>query len=143
MDTTSEVMYMIDDESGLPREALAEELRALRRALRDSRERLYRGALESTRRICALTSELTRLEQLNAAYRKRLESMASDEPLIDMARRLVQSREENEMLRKELRRVGVVEKALRDAHAECSRMACERDGLALEVAVLQQNMSAS
>ena len=143
MDTTSEVMYMIDDESGLPREVLAEELRALRRALRDSRERLYRGALESTRRICALTSELTRLEQLNAAYRKRLESMASDEPLIDMARRLVQCREENEMLRKELRRVGVVEKALRDAHAECSRMASERDGLALEVAVLQQNMSAS
>ena len=143
MDTTSEVMYMIDDESGLPREALAEELRALRRALRDSRERLYRGALESTRRICALTSELTRLEQLNAAYRKRLESMASDEPLIDMARRLVQCREENEMLRKELRRVGVVEKALRDAHAECSRMASERDGLALEVAVQQQNMSAS
>lgn len=143
MDTTSEVMYMIDDASGLPREALGEELLALRRALRDSRERLYRGALESTRRICALTGEVTRLEQLNAAYRKRLESMASDEPLIDMARRLVQCREENEMLRKALGRAGVVEKALRDAQTECTRMARERDGLALEVAMLQQSTSAS
>lgn len=118
---------------------VAEELWALRTALHDSRERLHRSALESTRRICALSSEVTRLEHLNSAYRRRLESMAGDDPLVDMARRLVHSREENEALKHESRRARTLEKALRDAHAECSRMASERDQLALEMARLQHH----
>ena len=124
----------------LPGEVV-EELRALRLALRDTRERLHRGALESTRRICALTSEVTRLENLNSAYRRRLESVASDDPVIDLARRLLACREENEALRREARRAGMLEKALRDAHAECTRMASERDRLAENMVLLQHRAS--
>lgn len=115
----------------------AEEMQALRQALRDCRERLHRGALESTRRVCVLTSEVTRLENLNSAYRRRLEALCSEDPLIEMARRLVESREENDALRKQLGRVNVLEKALRDAHAECGRITSERDGLAFEMVRLQ------
>jgi len=117
--------------------AVLEELQALRYALRDTRERLHRGALESTRRICALTREVTRLENLNSAYRRRLESAASDDPAIDLARRVLACRDENDVLRREARRAGMLEKALRDAHAECARMASERDLLADAMALLQ------
>jgi predicted RNase H-like nuclease (RuvC/YqgF family) len=137
MHATDECLLTDGPCGSLPAPA-AEEIQALRQALRDCRERLHRGALESTRRICALTSEVTRLENLNSAYRRRLESLGSDDPLIEMARRLVESRAENEALRKELRRVGTLEKALREVHSECSRMASERDGLLMEMTRLQQ-----
>ena len=137
MHATDECLLTDGSCGSLPAPA-AEEIQALRQALRDCRERLHRGALESTRRICALTSEVTRLENLNSAYRRRLESLGSDDPLIEMARRLVESRAENEALRKELRRVGTLEKALREVHSECSRMASERDGLLMEMTRLQQ-----
>lgn len=104
--------------------------------MRDTRERLHRGALESTRRICALTSEVTRLENLNSAYRRRLESVASDDPVIDLARRLLACREENEALRREARRAGML-KGVARCHAECTRMASERDRLAEDMVLLQ------
>lgn len=122
--------------------AINDELASLRKALRDCRERLRRGALESTQRICVLTSELTRMENLNSVYRRRLDELSSDEALVDLARRLIQYREENERLRRDVCRIGVLEKALRDAHAECERMAVERDSLALELVRLQQASAA-
>ena len=112
---------------------IVEEFRALRHALRESRERLHRSALESARRICALTSEVDRLEKLNAACRQRLDVPDGGGPVAEMSRRLARYREENEALRKEACRAGMLDKALRDAHAECMRMAVERDRLAEEL----------
>lgn len=112
---------------------IIEEFRALRRALRESRERLHRSALESTRRICALSSAVDRLEKLNSAYRQRLDLPDGGGPVAEMSRRLARYREENEALRKEACRAGMLEKALRDAHGECARMAAERDRLAEEL----------
>ena len=139
-DGDSAVSALPGEPASLSAEA-GEELQVLRLALRDTRERLYRSALESTRRICALTSEVTRLENMNSAYRCRLESMVSDDPVIDLARRLLACREENESLRHKAGRAGMLEKALRDAHAECARMALERDRLSHDLALAQHRAS--
>ena len=122
---------------------IVEEFRALRHALRESRERLHRSALESARRICALTSEVDRLEKLNAACRQRLDLPEGAGPVAEMSRRLARYREENEVLRKEACRAGMLDKALRDAHAECSRMAAERDRLAEELVLTLRRVSFS
>lgn len=126
--------------SVLQQEQLVDEVAILRKALRESRERLHRGALESTRRIFLLSSEVTRLESLNSAYRRYLELSGEECPIVELARRLVECHEENEALRRDALRVGILEKALRDACAECDRMACERDDLAQELIRLRKNL---
>ena len=127
---------------GLPRE-IAEELRALRHALRESRVRLHRSALENARRICALTGEVERLEKLNSSYRLRLDLPDGGGTVAELSRRLARYREENDALRKEACRAGMLDKALRDAHAECARMAAERDRLAEELASTFRRISFS
>jgi len=112
---------------------VAEEIMALRHALRSSHDRLRQCALESTQRICSLTNELTRLEQLNASYVKKLEVFENENPLDGMTRCLESCRRENEQLREHNQRVRMLEKALADAQAECQRIAIERDNLASQL----------
>ena len=117
-----------DDLMASAPESVVEEVRSLRLALRDSRARQRRGALESARRIFALTGEVTRLENLNLAYRRQLESMVVDEQMIELALRLVQQCERN--------------RALRAACGDYSCTTRECDRLFRELMRLTQGMSA-
>lgn len=124
---------------GLPRE-IAEELRALRHALRESRVRLHRSALKrSADRRFDRRSGAARAD---AAYRQRLDLPDGGGTVAELSRRLARYAE-NDALRKEACRAGMLDKALRDAHAECARMAAERDRLADELASTFRRISFS
>jgi len=128
MHLESQRLFSDDLTASVP-ESLVEEVRSLRLALRDSRERQRRGALESARRIFALTSEVTRLENLNSAYRRQLESMVVDEQMIELALRLVQQCERN--------------RALRAACRDCSCPTREYNRLFRELMRLTQGVSSN
>lgn len=116
---------------------VCDEFLALREALRDCRKRLHRGALESTRRIARLAGDVSRLEALNAVYCQRIERLESGVTLMEMARKLMVMREDNESLRRTAQHTWLLEKRLLDAHAEYAAVADERDQLLLELAQLR------
>ncbi|WP_153109982.1 hypothetical protein [Propionivibrio limicola] len=114
----------------------SEQVQVLVEALRDCRRRLHRGALESTKRISRLMGDVSRLESLNHVYRERIQRLESGVAMVEMGRRLMLLSEDNERLANTACQVWTLEKNLHDAHAECSRIAAERDQLAAELANL-------
>lgn len=61
-----------------------EEIRDLRQALRDSRARLRRSALDSTRRIAALNNEVSRLSAMCTNYRQQLVHYESGAAIVEL-----------------------------------------------------------
>ena len=109
---------------------LHSEISALRHALRESRTRLRRSAWQSTRQICRLHAEIKRLESVCAELRRRIERHASGVAIVDLGQALMRLAENNERLKGSAHRVWQLERNLEAAHAECSRLAEERDALA-------------
>lgn len=114
----------------------AEEIEDLRRALRDSRSRLRRGAWESTRQIAALNSELSRQQTLGATYRRQLAQYESGAAIIELGRRLMRLSDANQQLKSVAHRVWTLEKTVAAAHAEYQRVVAERDALARQLHLL-------
>lgn len=117
-------------EDGIRLREPEEEIRDLRRALRDSRVRLQRSALESTRRITALNQEVNRLSVLHTICRQQLARYESGEVIVELGRKLMQLSEKNEQLRSDAHRVWTLERTIEAAHAEYFRLSQERDELA-------------
>jgi hypothetical protein len=120
--------------------AEADELTALRSALRECRQRLHRAALESTRRIVALNSSVASLEALARSQQLRISHLEADLALAaDQAphpdRQNGNAAPFSEAMRQQAQRdahsVWTLKKNLADAHAEYGRLAEERDRLAL------------
>ncbi|UCV27772.1 hypothetical protein [Ferribacterium limneticum] len=112
-----------------------EEIRDLRLALRESRARLRRSALESTRRIAALSNEVSRLSVLCASYRQQIFSYESGAAIVELGCKLMQLSEKNEQLSSDAHRLWTLERTIEAAHAEYSRLSRERDSLAEELSL--------
>jgi uncharacterized coiled-coil DUF342 family protein len=123
------VLAPLEDRSILERDDAAGELADLRRALRESRIRLRRGAWQSARQICALNAEIRRLRNERDDCRQRLEQLASGVAIVELGQALMRLSANNERLSAAARRVWQLEKNLEAAHAECARIAGERDSL--------------
>lgn len=120
----------LEDRSILERETDAtDELADLRRALRESRIRLRRGAWQSARQICTLNAEIKRLQNERDDCRQRLDQLASGVAIVELGQALMRLSANNERLSAAARRVWQLEKNLAAAHAECARIAEERDQL--------------
>lgn len=101
--------------------------RWLRTALRQARQSQRRSATEAARRIVALTNDINRLEEQNAALRQRVEEFASGQAIVSLGQQLMTLREANEQLIAAAQRVWYLDKTLCAAHHECERLARERD----------------
>lgn len=112
-----------------------EEIRDLRLALRESRARLRCSALESTRRIAALSNEVSRLSALCASYRQQIFSYESGAAIVELGCKLMQLSEKNEQLSSDAHRLWTLERTIEAAHAEYSRLSRERDSLAEELSL--------
>ena len=112
-----------------------EEIQDLRQALRDSRARLRCSALDSTRRIAALNSEVRRLSERCADYRQQLARYESRAAIVELGCKLMQLSETNEQLNSDAHRVWTLERTIEAAHAEYSRLSQERDSLAAELSL--------
>lgn len=124
----------LEDRRALADEAPeARELHDLRRALRASRLRLRRSALQSTRQITALNAEVTRLQSLCDSQAQQIARYASGTVIVDLGRKLTALSEANDRLRDAAQRGIVLERALGIADAECRRLSAERDALAREL----------
>jgi cell division protein FtsB len=123
------VLAPLEDRSILEREDSASELADLRRALRENRRRLRRSAWQSTRQICALNAEIRRLQRERDDCRERLEQLASGVAIVELGQALMRLSANNDRLSAAARRVWQLEKNLAAAHAECARIAGERDSL--------------
>lgn len=110
-----------------------EEIQDLRRALKDSRNRLRRSAWESTTRIAALSNEVSRLSALCATYRQQLVHFESGVTIVELGCKLMQLSEKNDALKSDAHRVWTLERTIEAAHAEYSRLSQERDALAQEL----------
>lgn len=113
--------------------ALVTEIDDLRRALRESRSRLRRGAWESTRQIAALNAEVSRLQMQSAADRRQLARYESGAAIIELGRKLMQLSDANHQLNGVAHRVWTLEKTVAAAHDECQRLAAARDALAQQL----------
>ncbi len=101
--------------------------RWLRTALRQARQSQRRSATEAARRIVALTNDINRLEEQNAALRQRVEEFASGQAIVSLGQQLMTLSEANEQLIAAAQRVWYLDKTLCAAHHECERLARERD----------------
>ena len=119
----------------------ADELEFLKSALRESRKRLHRSALESTKKVMALSCEIASLEAANRSFQLRIQSLEPVAAESDRDGALARLREENQLLRGEARRAWALEKTLVAAHGEYARLAEERDDLALACAELRARLS--
>lgn len=113
--------------------ALKRENEDLRRALRDSRQRLRQGAWESTRQISRLSAEVSQLQTLCTRYESRMDRYASSVAVIELGQALMRISEENERLRESAHRAWLLEKTLVTAHGEYQTLAAERDALAVQL----------
>jgi len=109
------------------------EIDDLRKALRASRLRLRRSALQSTRQIAALNAELTRLQQICERQAHQIARYAAGAVIVDLGRRLMTLSEANERLREDARRAVMLERVLGLTDAERRRLSHERDALAAEL----------
>lgn len=109
---------------------LESEVTALRAALRQSRRAQRRSATESASKTIAQLNEITRLNTLLTAQRQRLADFESGQAVIELGRQLQQLSASNDDLSCAVQRVWLLEKTIRAAHAECERLAGERDALA-------------
>jgi predicted nucleic acid-binding Zn-ribbon protein len=108
----------------------AKDIEDLRRALRESRQRLRQSAWQGTRQISALHREIDQLQMRCAQYETRIERYASSQAMMDMARALMRVTEENEALRQSAQNAWQLEKNLLAAHDEYRCLRHERDMLA-------------
>ena len=111
--------------------AECEEVDALRQALRESRHRLHRSALESTQRIVALSSHVARLEAENRNFQQRIKALEAGALSCETGRLLRRLDEDSDALRRAAHRLWTLEKTLTDAHLEYAQVSEERDRLAL------------
>lgn len=109
------------------------EMEDLRHALRDSRQRLRRGAWQSTRQISLLNAEVIRLQALCTTYEQQLERYSSGVAIIELGQALMRQTNNNERLKSGAHQAWLLEKTLAAAHGECQRLAAERDILAQEL----------
>ena len=158
----------LDESQGTLRRMLSQtvaeagELEALKCALRECRQRLHRGALDSTRRIVALNSSVASLEALTQAQQSHIRNLEADLALVraprhpaggqdgrmasdsaalaDVAWRDAQRQQQ--AVHEEAHRVWTLKKNLADAHAEYGQLAEERDHLALLCSELRAQLSA-
>ena len=109
------------------------EIEDLRRALRESRDRLRRGAWESTKQISHLNAEVTRLQAICSNYEVQLECYASGVAIVELGQALMRLTDNNERLLNSAHRVWLLEKNIDAAHSECQKLATERDTLAQQL----------
>jgi hypothetical protein len=114
--------------------AVEKEMSDLRRALRASRLRLRRSALQSTRRIMDLNAEVARLQAMCDRQAQQITRYAAGAVIVDFGRRLMELSEANSRLVNDSRRAVVLERVLGMTEAERLRLARERDALARELA---------
>lgn len=110
---------------------LEAEIAALRTALRHSRQTQRRSATLSTRKIVAQQNDINRLNAIVAAQRQQLADFESGQVMIELGRQLQRLSASHADLNGAAQRVWQLEKTIRVAHAECERLARERDALAL------------
>lgn len=110
-----------------------QEIRDLRRALRASRLRLRRGALESARRLHTANAELSALRDLCQRQARQIERHASGQVVVDLGRKLLSLSEANTRLIDDSRRLVVLERVLALSDAERKRLSVERDEMAREL----------
>jgi cell division protein FtsB len=108
---------------------LESEVCALRSALRQSRLTQRRSATISTCKIIAQLNEIDGLKAIVAAQRQRLADFESGQVMIELGRQLQSLCASNDDLSSAAQRVWQLEKTIRAAHAECERLAGERDAL--------------
>lgn len=113
--------------------AVERELHDMRRALRAARLRLRRSAVQSTRRILALTAEVEHLQKICERQSVQIARYASGTVVVDLGRRLMELSLANERLIEEARRAAVLERALGMSEAERQRLLRERDAMACEL----------
>lgn len=110
------------------------EMRALQRALRASRLRLRRSALQSTRQIMALNAEVSRLQSLCDRQTQQIARYAAGTVIVDLGRKLMALSEANARLLDDSRRAVMLERVLGIADAERRRLSLECDALARALA---------
>ena len=110
---------------------LEAEVAALSGALRQSRQAQLRNATESASKIIAQLNEINRLNELVATQRQRLNDMDSGRAVIELGQHLQQAHAASGDGEEAERRVWFLDKTIRAAHAECERLARERDALAV------------
>lgn len=108
---------------------LESEVAALQAALRQSRRTQRKNATLSASKIIAQLNEINRLNELAATQRQRLADFESGQAVIELGRQLQQLSASNNDLSSAAQRVWFLEKTIHAAHAECERLARERDAL--------------
>jgi hypothetical protein len=121
------------DEATAELRSPVEEMQDLRRALRESRTRLRRSALASTRQIAALNNEVGRLSELCADYRRQLARFESGVAIVELGCKLMQLSAEKDVLDDAVHRVWTLERTIEAAHVEYVRLSQERDALAQDL----------
>lgn len=110
--------------------ALEDENKALKSALRATRQQLRRNATEHTRTMVAQSNEISRLQLVVEQHQSAVDHLASGQAMIEMGQRLVALSDANEHLVEAAQRVWHLDKTICQAHRECERLARERDSLA-------------
>jgi cell division protein FtsB len=128
-DPQADLSPLPNDNTGRRVAALESEITALRSALRQSRQTQRRSATISTRKIIAQLNEIDGLKAVVAAQRQRLADFESGQVMIELGHQLQQLSASNNDLSSAAQRVWHLEKTIRAAHAECERLAVERDAL--------------
>ena len=120
-----------------PATALRAENAALRVALQLARRDQRQNATRSAKALVVRENEINRLQALLAASRQRVAALESGQAVIELGRRLMQLSVINDELTGAAQRVWALDKTLCAAHAECERLARERDRLADRLTVRQ------
>lgn len=128
-DPQADLSPLPSDNTGRRLAELESEIAALRSALRQSRQTQRRSATISTRKIIAQLNEIDGLKAVVATQRQRLADFESGQVMIELGHQLQQLSASNNDLSSAAQRVWHLEKTIRAAHAECERLAGERDAL--------------
>ena len=110
--------------------AVEKEMRELRRALRASRLRLRRSALQGARQVMALKGDLVRLQSQCDQQGAQIARYASGAVIVDLGRKLMALSDANARLIDDSRRAVMLERVLGMTDAELRRVCRERDALA-------------
>lgn len=110
--------------------AVEREMRELRRALRASRLRLRRSALQGARQVMTLKAELAHLQLQCDRQCVQIARYASGTVIVDLGRKLMALSEANARLIEDSRRAVMLERVLGVTDAELRRVSRERDALA-------------
>ena len=111
---------------------LESEVAALSLALRHARRAQRKSATEATRKIIAQDNEISRLNELTARLRQRLRKFEAGQSVIELGCQFQQLGAASSEYDDAQHRVWFLEKTIRAAHAECQRLAGERDSLAIK-----------